>query len=135
MASEPTLDDATDKLVERALARLAERAPAAAVQARRPDLATLAIASDFAIDTLVRQPALLDTLDDPLVTVPDLGADAAADWPSLLRRWRARQSTRLVWRDVMGVDEVDATLAGASRIADQALQAGVQALIGPLEQA
>ena len=135
MAASDSLDHATDALVDRALTRLAERAPAAAEPARRQALARLAVASDFAIDTLVRQPALLETLDDPLVTVPDLGADAAADWPSLLRRWRARQSTRLVWRDVMGLDDVDATLAGASRIADQALQAGVQALIGPLEQA
>ncbi|WP_374603100.1 bifunctional [glutamate--ammonia ligase]-adenylyl-L-tyrosine phosphorylase/[glutamate--ammonia-ligase] adenylyltransferase [Arenimonas sp.] len=135
MASTPSLDDATGRLVERALARLEERAPAESLAARREALAKLAVASDFAIDTLVRQPALLETLDEPLVTVPDLGADAAADWPSLLRRWRARQSTRLVWRDVMGIDDVDATLAGASRIADQALQAGVQALIGPLEQA
>ena len=135
MAASDSLDHATDALVDRALTRLVERAPAAAEPARRQALARLAVASDFAIDTLVRQPALLETLDDPLVTVPDLGADAAADWPSLLRRWRARQSTRLVWRDVMGLDDVDATLAGASRIADQALQAGVQALIGPLEQA
>ena len=49
-----------------------------------------------------------------------------------LRRWRAACSTRLVWRDVHGLDDVDATLAGASRIAEQALQAGTAALSASL---
>ena len=49
-----------------------------------------------------------------------------------LRRWRAACSTRLVWRDVHGLDDVDATLVGASRIAEQALQAGTAALSASL---
>ncbi len=121
-------------LLERALARLAERAPeAVADPARRAALAKLALCSDFAIDTLCRQPELLDTLDGPparLVLAP--GQDA--DWPARLRRWRAAESTRLVWRDLRGLDDVDATLAGSSRIADHALQASVAALSASLAE-
>jgi glutamate-ammonia-ligase adenylyltransferase len=38
-----------------------------------------------------------------------------------LRRWRAAESTRLVWRDLAGLDSVEDTLAGSTRIAEQAL--------------
>jgi len=127
---------ATDALVERALARLAERAPGALDEpARRARLARLALCSDFAIDTLCRQPALLDDLARRPPSAPGLPPDTPADWPALLRRWRCAESTRLVWRDLQGLDTVDDTLAGASRIADLALQAGVQALEGQLAQA
>lgn len=130
-------DAAADALVSRALARLAERAPAALKDpARREALARLALCSDFAIDTLCRQPGLLDSLDRrPGDQAPALEPDAPADWPAVLRRWRAAESTRLVWRDLRGLDDVDATLAGASRIADLALQAGLAALEGQLAQA
>ena len=77
--------------VERALARLAERAPAAlADPGRRAALAALALCSDFAIDTLVRQPELLDTVDAARCERPVLAADAEADWPARLRRWPRR---------------------------------------------
>ena len=46
--------------------------------------------------------------------VPALVADNAAQWPELLRRYRAAESTRLVWRDVHGLDTVDDTLAGTT---------------------
>jgi glutamate-ammonia-ligase adenylyltransferase len=119
--------------VERALARLVERAPEALREpARHEALARLALCSDFAIDTLCRQPALLDSLDAPFAAPPALEAGNEADWPALLRRWRAAESTRLVWRDLHDVDDVDATLAGSSRIADHALQAGVTALSASL---
>ena len=80
----------------------------------------------------MRQPELLDSLDAAPCDAPSLPADAEADWPVRLRRWRAACSTRLVWRDVHGLDDVDATLAGASRIAEQALQAGTAALSASL---
>ena len=80
----------------------------------------------------MRQPELLDSLDAAPCDAPSLPADAEADWPVRLRRWRAACSTRLVWRDVQGLDDVDATLAGASRIAEQALQAGTAALSASL---
>ena len=130
MAPLKDIDAALAALVERALARLAERVPA--VASRRDTLARLALCSDFAIDTLVRQPELLQTLDAPAQPVPVLDPDSEADWPTRIRRWRTAESTRLVWRDVHGHDDVDATLAGASRIADQALQAGTEALTAQL---
>lgn len=136
MALPPSPDAATDALVERALARLLERAPQAlASPKRREALARLALCSDFALDTLCRQPALLDSLDAGGGETPELPPGAEPDWPARLRRWRAAESTRLVWRDVHGLDDVDATLAGSSRIADQALQAAVAALSGQLAQA
>jgi glutamate-ammonia-ligase adenylyltransferase len=135
MTSPRDLDPALSALVDRALSRLAERAPKAlASPARREALAQLALCSDFAIDTLCRQPDMLDTLDAPFAPPPVLDAGHEADWPARLRRWRAAESTRLVWRDLRGVDSVDATLAGSSRIADVALQAGLSALSSSLAE-
>jgi glutamate-ammonia-ligase adenylyltransferase len=135
MATLPPLDPALAALVERALARLAERAPTALEDpARRAALAKLALCSDFAIDTLCRQPELIETLDAPGEPAPELAPGHEADWPAQLRRWRTAQSTRLIWRDLHGHDNVDATLAGSSRIADVALQCGLSALAGPLAE-
>jgi [glutamine synthetase] adenylyltransferase / [glutamine synthetase]-adenylyl-L-tyrosine phosphorylase len=122
-------DAALSALVERALARLRQVCPGATDDpVREAHLRRLAMASDFAIDTLCRQPALLVDLDGPARAPPVLPPENDADWPSLLRRWRAAESTRLVWRDVVGSDSVDDTLAGSTRIAEQALQAGLDAL-------
>ena len=111
-----------DAIVERALMRLAEACPPLPrSDAARRKFAKLDIASDFAIDTLCRQPGVAERLDgEP----SPLALDAADDnqWPAVIRRWRAAQSTRLVWRDVHGIDSVEATLAGSTRIAAQALQ-------------
>ncbi|MCX7034771.1 MAG: bifunctional [glutamate--ammonia ligase]-adenylyl-L-tyrosine phosphorylase/[glutamate--ammonia-ligase] adenylyltransferase [Arenimonas sp.] len=135
MPAPPSLDPVLSALVERALARLVERAPGAlASPARRDALARLALCSDFAIDTLCRQPELLDSLDAPFAAPPALDPGHEADWPARLRRWRAGESTRLVWRDLHGVDDVDATLAGSSRIADAALQTGLAALSASLAE-
>ena len=84
MAPLKDIDAALAALVERALARLAERVPA--VASRRDTLARLALCSDFAIDTLVRQPELLQTLDAPAQPVPVLDPDSEADWPTRIRR-------------------------------------------------
>lgn len=124
-----SLDSALAAHVERALARLGQAEPQAfADPVTAAHLRQLALASDFAVDTLCRQPALLLQLDGPAQPPPELLAGQEADWPALLRRWRAAESTRLVWRDVTGLDSVDDTLAGSSRIAEQALQAGLAAL-------
>ncbi|GAB2506669.1 bifunctional [glutamate--ammonia ligase]-adenylyl-L-tyrosine phosphorylase/[glutamate--ammonia-ligase] adenylyltransferase [Arenimonas alkanexedens] len=129
----PDLDANLAAHLERAMARLADRVPEAmADPVRRQQLARLALCSDFAVDTLCRQPALAMSLDAPMAPVPVLAAGADADWGALLRRWRTRESTRLIWRDLHGMDDVDATLAGSSRIADQALQSGVAALSASL---
>ncbi len=124
-------------LADRALARLR------AVRADRPedavfeDLAearirALAFASDFAIDVCVRQPALLARLlsDDgaaPL-PLPALTAEHRADWPTLLRRYRLAESVRLIWRDVNGLDALDETLAGTTRLAEDCLRCALSAL-------
>jgi glutamate-ammonia-ligase adenylyltransferase len=116
------LEPALEALVERRLAALAETGPldAAARAALRP----LAIASDFAIDTLQRQPALRDALT-AFPTFPMLEAALPEAAMAQLRRWRAGASTVLIARDLAGLDAVDATLAGSTRIAEQALQAAL----------
>jgi len=88
----------------------------------------LIVASDFAVDTLCQQPELLASLASEPEPPPMLAADQERDWPRQLRRWRRAQSTRLIWRDLQGIDTVEATLRGASDIADRALQAALRAL-------
>ncbi len=99
-------------------------------------LQQLAIASEFAIDTLARQPELLSHLlaeaaaapDPRALVAPRLDSSNRTEWPILLRRYRTTESTRLVWRDVLGIDDVDATLAGSTRLAETCLQAALHAL-------
>ncbi|MCX7041288.1 MAG: glutamine-synthetase adenylyltransferase, partial [Gammaproteobacteria bacterium] len=119
--------DPLESIVHRALARLHRAQPTLGDDASQIErLSRLALASDFAIDTLVSQPRLLATLDQPAEAPPPYDPAQEAQWPGLLRRWRAAESTRLVWRDVLGLDSVDETLAGSSWIAGQALDAALQ---------
>ena len=119
---------------ERAIQRLRNAAPQSAAlfddAEVRTKLQRVAIASDFAIDTLVRQPNLLASLlaDAPALPPPELTTDNRADWPALLRRHRVAGSTRLIWRDVLGLDEVGDTLAGATQLAETCLQSALAAL-------
>ncbi|MEO6137750.1 MAG: bifunctional [glutamate--ammonia ligase]-adenylyl-L-tyrosine phosphorylase/[glutamate--ammonia-ligase] adenylyltransferase [Luteimonas sp.] len=112
---------------------MAESSSTLASLLQEPDVAQtlqrIAIVSDFAIATFARQPALLPLLllDHP-DALPRLSRDNRGDWAALLRRYRAAQSTRLVWRDVLGLDNVDATLAGTTRLADQCLNLALTAL-------
>ncbi len=138
MTHDAVIDDtaADNPVAARALARLRHAAPdcaaALAAPAAATTLARIATASDFAIDTLVRQPALLVRLmaDHGAASMPAplLDADLRGDWAMLLRRYRAAESTRLVWRDVLGLDDVNATLAGSTRLADTCLQLALAAL-------
>ncbi|QIL19823.1 bifunctional [glutamate--ammonia ligase]-adenylyl-L-tyrosine phosphorylase/[glutamate--ammonia-ligase] adenylyltransferase [Thermomonas sp. HDW16] len=95
-------------------------------------LRQLAIASDFALATLATQPDLIEHLqaDDGATpaTPPMLDAGNRADWPRLLRRYRQAESTRLVWRDVIEGDPVDAILAGSTALAETCLQLALGAL-------
>ena len=95
-------------------------------------LGTLAIASDFALATLATQPGLIECLHADggatPATPPVLDAGNRADWPRLLRRHRQAESTRLVWRDVIGGDPVDAILAGSTALAETCLQIALAAL-------
>lgn len=133
----PVLDDPRTQLVaERALARLRATSSDYARALEDPDraqaCAAIAIASDLAIDTLLRQPGLFVQLcadhgAKPL-SLPALTPDAQADWPTLLRRYRYAESTRLIWRDVLGMDALDDTLAGTTRLAETCLQLALDAL-------
>ena len=124
------MDVAADDRAQRALDRLA--LPEGADDNARAALHRLAIASDFAIDTLARQPALLSRLlaDDgaEAASPPVLGAENRDEWSALLRRWRTGESTRLIWRDVQGLDGVEATLRGTTWLAEQALDIALAAL-------
>lgn len=128
-----TLPPALQPIVARALARLRQAAAETWQPDWEPALARLAVASDFAVDTLVRQPALIAGFAAhgaaPLPP-PPLLPGRAEDWPAQLRRWRAAGSARLVWRDVMGLDDIDATLAGATVLAEDCLRLALDALEG-----
>jgi len=122
-------------LVDRALARLAlslteggHWPPPAEVL---DQVRLLAITSDFAIDTLCRQPGLLAYLVQPgcpPLPLPELDPQQPSDWPQRLRRYRTAASTRLIWRDLAAQDDVPATLAGATALAEQCLGIGLAAL-------
>ncbi|WP_363798828.1 bifunctional [glutamate--ammonia ligase]-adenylyl-L-tyrosine phosphorylase/[glutamate--ammonia-ligase] adenylyltransferase [Lysobacter firmicutimachus] len=127
---------AADPLAERALARLRAASAEARAALENPQLAArvarVAVVSDFAIDTLVRQPALLLALaaDDGAAepAPPDLPPDHRSDWGMRLRRYRAAGSTRLIWRDALGLDRVEDTLAGSTALAERCLDAALRAL-------
>ena len=122
-------DAALSTLVERALSRLEQARPGLLDDPQsRAGFARLAMASDFAIDTLCRQPQACEALAQPAQAPPALPADDEAAWPGLLRRWRAAQSTRSIWRDVQHLDGVEDTLADSSRIAEQALAVALPAI-------
>ena len=132
----PSLESERSALIERGLARL--RAVSADVDGLLADphhverVSRVIAASDFALETLRRQPDLLAVLlhDDGAAPwpVPALLADNTVQWPELLRRYRTAESTRLVWRDVHGLDTVDDTLAGTTRLAEVCLQTALGAL-------
>ncbi|MBJ6978514.1 bifunctional [glutamate--ammonia ligase]-adenylyl-L-tyrosine phosphorylase/[glutamate--ammonia-ligase] adenylyltransferase [Luteimonas sp. MC1895] len=115
------------------VSRLLERLPADAVARAGDALRRVAEASDFALEVFARQPAALEALvDDPsaMPAPPQLDPAAPDDWPGQLRRWRTACSARMVWRDVEGLDEVGATLAGSTRLAEDCLQLALAALEG-----
>jgi [glutamine synthetase] adenylyltransferase / [glutamine synthetase]-adenylyl-L-tyrosine phosphorylase len=136
MNDTPPLADLIEPLIDRGLARLraastatAELLTDAAFAAR---VGKLIVASDFALETLCRQPALLaqfvrDDAPGPLPT-PVLDPEQPALWPGQLRRYRSAESTRLIWRDIHNLDDVDAILAGSTRLAEICLQTALQAL-------
>ncbi len=119
-----------DELAGRALSRF--DAVVRDDEALAGKLRRIAIASDFAIDVLAAQPEALAVLarDDgtSAFAPPALTVDNREDWPRLLRRFRRAESARLVWRDVLGLDDVAATLEGSTRLADTCLQVALDAL-------
>ena len=125
-----------DPSAVRALVRLRSASPDVAAALAEPAavaaVGRIAQVSDFAVDTLARQPALLLRLLADHGTVPaaapQLHPDHRSDWSMLLRRYRAAESTRLIWRDVLGLDDVADTLAGSTHLAETCLQLALAAL-------
>jgi len=125
-----TTTKSLDCLSARALARFPADVRADAALSRR--LRKLAAVSEFAVDTLLQQPELLAALaaDDgaaPL-PVPELGSETGMVWAQQLRRYRQAESTRLVWRDALGLDDIGQTLAASTRLADTCLALALGAL-------
>ncbi|SEK53186.1 glutamate-ammonia-ligase adenylyltransferase [Pseudoxanthomonas sp. GM95] len=123
--------------IAKALRRLRDASPDIAQALVAPEieaqLSRLAQASDFAIDTLCRQPALLAHLlkdASGALPVPTLAAASPEQWPTQLRRHRTAESTRLIWRDVVEGADVDEILAGSTRLAETCLQLALAALEG-----
>ncbi|MBX9401735.1 bifunctional [glutamate--ammonia ligase]-adenylyl-L-tyrosine phosphorylase/[glutamate--ammonia-ligase] adenylyltransferase [Lysobacter sp. BMK333-48F3] len=130
------IDPLAAALAERALARLRAASAQARDALEDPGLVArvvrVAVVSDFAIDTLVRQPALLLALagDDGAAepAPPELPPEHRSDWGTRLRRYRAAGSTRLIWRDALGLDRVEDTLAGSTALAERCLDSALRAL-------
>ena len=134
-----THDPVLDTLPARAMQRLRAVSPALAATLADADIAArvvrVAVASEFAIATLCAQPGLLPLLvHGTPIALPTLAAHNRSDWQALLRRYRAAESTRLVWRDVLGHDDVDATLAGSTALAERCLRLALDALEGEFAQ-
>ena len=134
VASE-TPDALRQRIGDRALATLRAASPRHASLLDDPGLCErvrqVALASDFAVDTLRRQPDLLGHLaadDPPALPAPVLDPALAAAWPAQLRLYRSAASTRLVWRDVLGLDTVEQTLAGSTQLAEACLHIALQAV-------
>src|SRR5690606_36561732 len=124
-----------ERHADRALTLLRAASPRHAELLQQADLAgrvaRVGVASDFAIETLRRQPALLEPLSayEPVpLPLPVLDPLQTSEWAGVLRRYRAAASTRLVWRDVLGLDDVDAILAGSTELAEQCLAIALEAL-------
>ncbi len=135
----PHTADALSTHVDRALARLrAAHAHVPNDAIADPRIRALAMASDFAVEVCIRQQDVLMRLlaDEGAAPLPPptLVAENHADWPSLLRRYRHAESTRLIWRDVLGLDSLDDTLAGVTRLAETCLQLALNALEPMFEQ-
>ncbi|MEO8366468.1 MAG: bifunctional [glutamate--ammonia ligase]-adenylyl-L-tyrosine phosphorylase/[glutamate--ammonia-ligase] adenylyltransferase [Pseudoxanthomonas sp.] len=130
------MNESLEALIERGLSRLRASSPQSAMllddAAFSARITKVIVASDFALETLRKQPELLASLaqgDGALpLSPPLLAADEPSLWPEQLRRYRSAESTRLVWRDVLALDEVDAILTGSTRLAETCLRIALAAL-------
>jgi len=90
--------------------------------------AALAIVSDFSIDTLCQQPEHWHQLETAEIPSLEYSMDDDSQWLQQLRRWRRLQSTRVIWRDLHELDDVEASLASISHMADVALRESVRVI-------
>jgi [glutamine synthetase] adenylyltransferase / [glutamine synthetase]-adenylyl-L-tyrosine phosphorylase len=133
--------EATAAAQARAMAVLAERAPAlsAALQAGESELIASApavlAASDFVLDALCRDPPLWlsllagreSRLPEQALPLPHLPpATAEAQFMAALRRWRRAEFARIAWRDLARWASLDQTLGCLSRAAEDALRLAQQ---------
>ena len=93
------------------------------------------LASDYAYESFVQEPALLGPdlvrlMNDPRHADARTSAFSTAlsdaEFRSEIRRFRRRESLRLIWRDVNNVDKVETTLTGASVLAEVCLEVGLR---------
>ena len=125
-----------DELLRRQIDRLHAAAPQAMARAasqpeRMQRLERLLLASDYAQDRLRADPQLLDELDAPRPAL-ELPPEDSSVWSSRLRRHRHAESVRLIHRDVNGIDAIEDTLAGTSRLAERCLAASAAAVEGAM---
>lgn len=94
------------------------------------------LASDYAWEAYSRDPCLLAPAALALMSDPR-PADARAHeldpderdeiaQLALLRQFRRREALRLIWRDINGFDDLPATLAGSSMLAETAIEAALR---------
>lgn len=99
------------------------------------------VASQFVLDTLVRQPAaLLERLGDdaPLTRAAieaglDLGDATEAEAKAQLRRRRDVELAAIAWRDIAGLAELERTLTELSLLADVLIAAALDKAATELE--
>ncbi|MDW8478670.1 MAG: glutamine-synthetase adenylyltransferase [Xanthomonadales bacterium] len=96
----------------------------------RPALAALLAVSDLALPHLRSHPgalarliALRDDERSPAARIEPLAA-LPPDWPGL-RRIRREESLRLAWRDALGRDPLERTLAETSELAEAVIRVGL----------
>jgi glutamate-ammonia-ligase adenylyltransferase len=91
------------------------------------------LASDFAYESFLRDPALLGPdllrlMSDPRHADARAGVFASlldAELGAELRRFRKREALRLIWRDLNDLDTIETTLAGASVLAETCIEAAL----------
>lgn len=88
----------------------------------------LAAASDFALDFLGQGPGRWPADIDRPAPAPDLAAGEEVHWPGLLRRYRQSESLRILWRDIAGLDGVEATLSATSSLAETCIAVALEAV-------
>jgi len=92
------------------------------------------IASDFAFDALLRDPALWAIAQCELPPPPLLAADAVAQWPAQLRRYRVAGSLAMIVADVADPHAIDHVLRGTSELADRCIATALAAVQGDMAQ-
>ncbi len=92
------------------------------------------LASDFAYESFLRDPALLGPdllrlMSDPRHADARAGVFVAtlseAELTTELRRFRLREALRLIWRDLNELDTIETTLTGASVLAETCIEAAL----------